>query len=126
MKLLTLIFSGANFLVDTVGWLFARLIHFLIQGVTSFCSWGVDKIQSLPENIQIPISAMLIFAFLGIFLACLWAFPHIVFITLIVIPVIIFLLKLFIGWIVLFGLVYSVFLVLKSCTTQLLARPDKV
>lgn len=119
MELLSTIFNVANLVVDTVGWIFAYLIKLLVRGVTSLCGWGVGRIQSLPENIQIPISLMLIIVFLGIFLAALWVFPHIVIVILIVIPAFIFLLKFFIGWIILFGMVYTVYLGIKSISTRL-------
>lgn len=119
MNLLTHIFNGVNLIIDTVGWLFAWLVKLILKGITSFCGWGISKIQSLPENIQIPISAMLVLIFIGIFLACLWVFPYIVIVTLIVIPAAIFLLKLFIGWIVLFSIIYAVYLIIKSISTRL-------
>lgn len=128
MKLLNLVFNGASLVVDTVGWAFARIVKLLLQGVTSLCGWGIEKIQGLPENIQIPISAMLVIVFLGILLACLWAFPHIVILTLIVVPAIIFLLKFLIGWVVLFCLVYAIYQGIKGLYTRLMSyfNPKKI
>ncbi|EOH86335.1 hypothetical protein [Enterococcus pallens] len=119
MKLITLIFSGASLVVDTVGWGFAQLIKVLLQGISTFCGWGVGKIQSLPENIQIPVVITLVVIFLGIFLAGLWGFPHIVISAFIVVPLIIFMLKLFIGWIVLFSLIYMMYLCIKRWCIRL-------
>lgn len=128
MNLLNLVFNGASLVVDTVGWAFARIVKLLLQGVTSLCGRGIEKIQGLPENIQIPIVAILVIAFLGILLACLWAFPHIVILTLIVVPVIIFLLKFLIGWVVLFCLIYAVYQGIKGFYIRFMSyfRPKKI
>ncbi|WP_242693531.1 MULTISPECIES: hypothetical protein [Enterococcus] len=120
MKVFALIFNGASLIVDTVGWGFAWIIKTLLKGITSFCGWGVEQIQALPENIQLPIVATLIIIFIGIFLASIWMFPQIVIVTLVVIPVSIFLLKLFIGWIVLFGLIYTLYLIIKGSGQRVL------
>lgn len=128
MKLLIFIFNVASLIVDTVGWAFARIIKLLLHGVTSFCGWGIDKIQSLPENIQIPIGTTLAIILLGIFLACIWMFPHIVIFTLIVVPVSLFLLKLCIGWVALFSLIYAIYLGIKACSIRFLhyISPNKI
>lgn len=120
VKILVFIFNGASLVVDAAGWFFSKIISFLIQGITSLCSWGINEIQSLPENIQIPIGATLAIIFIGGLLYCLWLFPQIIIGILIVVPLVILILKLLIGWIVLFTLIYAFLLITKRVYISLM------
>lgn len=104
MKFISFVFKLAGTFVDAIGWLFAAIINFIVDVISNIFSWGIEQIKLMPENIQIPICLTLAIIFIAIFLASLWFFPHIVITLLVVIPVSIFLLKIFIGWIVLFVL----------------------
>lgn len=122
MKILLFIFDGASLVVDAVGWIFSGIVKTLIQGITSLCSLGINEIQSLPENIKVPIGATLAVVFIGCLLYCIWLFPQIIIGVFIVGPLFILVLKLFIGWIVLFFLIYSSFLITKKICIYLFSH----
>ncbi|WP_407856200.1 hypothetical protein [Enterococcus hailinensis] len=118
MRILMGVFGFSSAIVSGVGWLFARLIHYLLKSVESIAGWGLEQIQSMPENIQLPIYVTFGILFVGLLMAAIWLFPHIVITTLIIVPISIFLLKLFIGWIVLFVLGYAFYSVIKKISIR--------
>jgi hypothetical protein len=120
MEFISFVFKLAGTFVDAIGWLFAGIINFIVDGISNIFSWGIEQIKLMPENIQIPICLTLAIIFIAIFLASLWFFPHIVITLLVVIPVSIFLLKIFIGWIVLFVLFCLIYSFCKSKLIHLL------
>ncbi|MEB8419019.1 hypothetical protein NGG16_16410 [Enterococcus casseliflavus] len=117
MEFISFVFKLANTFVDAIGWLVAGIINFIVDVISNIFSWGIEQIKLMPGNIQIPICLTLAIIFIAILLASVWFFPHIVIILLVVIPISIFLLKIFIGWLVLFVLFYLIY---RFCKNKLI------
>lgn len=107
MFILKGVFFIASVIVEGVGWLFS----FVVDAILSFLTWGGTQlwtwIEELDGNTQIPIIFTLGVILFVALLASIVMIPHITFAVVVVVPVSVFILKLIIGWVILFALVYT-------------------
>lgn len=113
ISIVAFVFEFSNRFVEVVGGVFASIINFFIGLIGQFCSWLVEVIGNSGE-LQGPIIFVLVV--LGIMIACAFLVysPYIIGFIFIIIPLLIWLLKMTLGWLLLIGMVYFVYKKLRQ------------